>query len=138
MAGGIRPSASCGRYSLYITFHSSLMMLVEQGKLDLDRDVNEYLPFTVSHPVYPESPITTRQLLTHSSAIIDRDAIPPGTARQYCNVGYRLAGYLVEVLSGKPWRLLKTATINSKPSHGLIEALKMATPWSGTAAAIPG
>jgi CubicO group peptidase (beta-lactamase class C family) len=54
---------------------TSLMILVEQGKLDLDRDVNEYLPFTVNHPDHPESPITTRQLLTHSSAIIDRDAI---------------------------------------------------------------
>lgn len=121
---------------------TSLMMLVEQGKLDLDRDVNEYLPFTVSHPGYPESPITTRQLLTHSSAISDRDAIyssetvyfpaadnpislgefvqaylsptgryyqadnfatyAPGTERQYSNVAYGLAGYLVEVLSGEP------------------------------------
>ncbi len=121
---------------------TSLMMLVEEGKLDLDRDVNEYLPFKVTHPGHPELPITTRQLLTHSSAIVDRDAIyfsetvyfpgadnpiglgdfvqaylspagrfydsenfasyPPGSERQYSNVAYGLAGYLVEVLSGKP------------------------------------
>jgi CubicO group peptidase (beta-lactamase class C family) len=54
---------------------TSLMMLVEQGKLDLDRDINDYLPFTVQHPAHPEVAITTRQLLTHSSAIQDRDAI---------------------------------------------------------------
>ena len=121
---------------------TSLMMLLEQGKLDLDRDVNEYLPFKVTHPGQPELPITTRQLLTHSSAIVDRDAIyfsetvyfpgadnpiglgdfvqaylspagqyydpenfaayPPGSERQYSNVAYGLAGYLVEVLSGEP------------------------------------
>ena len=54
---------------------TSLMMLVEQGKLDLDRDVNDYLPFQVTHPGHPDVPITTRQLLTHSSAIVDREAI---------------------------------------------------------------
>lgn len=54
---------------------TSLMMLVEQGKLDLDRDVNDYLPFKVTHPGHPDVQITTRQLLTHSSAIVDREAI---------------------------------------------------------------
>jgi CubicO group peptidase (beta-lactamase class C family) len=54
---------------------TSLMMLVERGKLDLDRDVNDYLPFKVTHPWKPETVITARQLLTHTSAIIDRSAI---------------------------------------------------------------
>jgi CubicO group peptidase (beta-lactamase class C family) len=54
---------------------TSLMMLVEQGKLDLDRDVNEYLPFKVIHPDHPDAPITARQLLTHSSSIVDRDEV---------------------------------------------------------------
>jgi CubicO group peptidase (beta-lactamase class C family) len=54
---------------------TSLMMLVEQGKLDLDRDINDYLSFTVRHPAHPETAITTRQLLTHSSAIQDRKDI---------------------------------------------------------------
>lgn len=121
---------------------TSLMMLVERGELELDRDVNEYLPFTVSHPGHPGVPVTTRQLLTHTSSIQDRDAVynsetvyhpgadnpislgdfvraylspsgrfydpenfasySPGTQRQYSNVAYGLAGYLVEVISGKP------------------------------------
>jgi CubicO group peptidase (beta-lactamase class C family) len=41
------------------------MQLVEQGKLDLDRDVNDYLDFPIPK-TYPE-PITLRQLLTHTS-----------------------------------------------------------------------
>lgn len=121
---------------------TSLMMLVEQGKLDLDRDINDYLSFTVRHPAHPEVAITTRQLLSHSSAIQDRKDIyssetvyfpgadnpislgefvqaylsvdgrfydpenyadyPPGTEKDYSNVAYGLAGYLVESISGQP------------------------------------
>ena len=51
---------------------TSLMLLVEQGKLDLDRDINDYLPFTVVNNQHPGEKVTTRQLLTHTSAIIDR------------------------------------------------------------------
>jgi CubicO group peptidase (beta-lactamase class C family) len=43
---------------------TAVMQLVEQGKLDLDRDVNDYLDFPVPK-TYPE-PITLRQLLTHT------------------------------------------------------------------------
>jgi len=121
---------------------TSLMMLVEQGKLDLDRDVNDYLPFKVENPHHPGMAITARQLLTHTSSIVDRDELyfsetvyfpgadnpislgnfvreylsrsgkffdpanfagyPPGAERQYSNIAYGLAGYLVEVLSGQP------------------------------------
>ncbi len=49
---------------------TSLMLLVEQGKLDLERDINSYLPFTVVNTQHPEEIVTTRQLLTHTSAMI--------------------------------------------------------------------
>jgi len=121
---------------------TSLMILVEQGKLDLDRDVNDYLPFKVENPHHPGIAITARQLLAHTSSIVDRDELyfsetvyfpgadnpmnlgdfvrnylsasgkysdpanfgrfPPGSHRQYSNIAYGLAGYLVEVLSGQP------------------------------------
>ena len=45
---------------------SSLMLLVERGQLELDRDVNAYLPFEVRHPEFPGIAITMRQLLTHT------------------------------------------------------------------------
>lgn len=54
---------------------ASLMVLVERGALDLDRDINEYLPFRVTNPRHEAGIITARQLLTHSSSIIDREEI---------------------------------------------------------------
>lgn len=50
----------------------SIMQLVEQGKLTLDTKVNDILPFTVTNPYHPETPITIRQLATHTSSIKDR------------------------------------------------------------------
>ena len=47
------------------------MMLVEQGKLDLDADVSDYLGFTLRNPNYPDKVITPRMLLSHSSSIQD-------------------------------------------------------------------
>jgi CubicO group peptidase (beta-lactamase class C family) len=50
---------------------TSIMQLWEQGRIDLDRDINYYLPFTVRTPIHPNDSITTRMLLTHTSAIQD-------------------------------------------------------------------
>ncbi|HMZ58801.1 MAG TPA: serine hydrolase domain-containing protein [Leptospiraceae bacterium] len=47
------------------------MTLVEKGKLNLKDDVNEYLPFEVRNPNYPDEPITVEMLMTHTSSIID-------------------------------------------------------------------
>ena len=49
----------------------AVMQLVEQGKLSLDGDVNEVLPFPVRNPKHPKIPITLRHLLTHTSGIRD-------------------------------------------------------------------
>src|SRR5262249_47136604 len=43
---------------------TAVMQLVEQGKLDLDRNVNEYLDFAI--PKTYQDPVTLRQLLTHT------------------------------------------------------------------------
>ena len=51
---------------------AGIMTLVEDGVLDLDADVNRYLPFEVHVPAAPDVPITMRTLLTHTSAIRDR------------------------------------------------------------------
>ncbi len=50
----------------------AMMRAVEDGLLDLDRDINAYLPFPVINPAFPDVPITLRQLATHSSSIDDR------------------------------------------------------------------
>lgn len=48
-----------------------LMKLVEEKKVNLDEDINKYLPFTVHNPHLPNEKITLRHLLTHTSGIND-------------------------------------------------------------------
>ena len=49
----------------------ALMQVWEEGGIDLDADVNTYLPFQVKSPLYPDTPITARMLMTHTSTIRD-------------------------------------------------------------------
>ena len=103
---------------------TAVMQLVEQGKLDLDRDVNDYLDFAIPK-TYPE-PITLRRLLTHTAGFeetlknlfVARESdmkplgtylvnqmpariFPPGKIPSYSNYGFTLAGYIVERVSGE-------------------------------------
>lgn len=50
----------------------ALMRAVEHGRLSLDTDVGEILPFPVRNPHHPDQPITLRQLATHTSGLVDR------------------------------------------------------------------
>lgn len=59
---------------------TAVMQLWEQENVDLDRDVNDYLPFAVRNPKFPDAPITVRQLLTHTSSIADGRAYEPSYA----------------------------------------------------------
>lgn len=98
---------------------TAVMQLVEQGKLDLDRDVNDYLDFEI--PARFGRPITLRNLLTHTPGFFETsykrydppltlrqnllmipDRIyPPGEIPAYSNYGLNLAGYIVERVSGE-------------------------------------
>jgi CubicO group peptidase (beta-lactamase class C family) len=105
---------------------TAVMQLVEQGKLDLDRDVNEYLDFKI--PEAFGAPITVRHLMTHTAGFEERlkqyitAGMPgrtlaehlkttpaptriyaPGTVQAYSNYGTDLAGYIVERVSGEPF-----------------------------------
>ena len=104
----------------------SVMQLAEQGKLDIDSDINRYLDFQVP-PAFSQ-PITLRNLMTHSGGFEDeaRDIIvtnpkqavslrdflirnqpkrifAPGTIPAYSNYGVGLAGYIVQRVSGQPF-----------------------------------
>lgn len=57
------------------------MKLKEQGRMDLDRDVNAYLPFPLRHPKAPHTPITLRMLLSHTAGIHDGAAYNEGVAK---------------------------------------------------------
>lgn len=48
-----------------------VMRLVDQGRLDLDRDVSDYLGYSLRHPAFPDRKITLRLLLSHQSGLID-------------------------------------------------------------------
>ena len=48
---------------------TALMQLYDQGFFDLDDDVNDFLPFSLRNPNFPDTPITFRMLLSHRSSI---------------------------------------------------------------------
>ena len=56
-----------------------IMQQVEQGKLKLDVDINTLLPFKVRNPRHVDTPITLRQLLTHTSGIRDNWSVLENT-----------------------------------------------------------
>ncbi len=105
---------------------TAVMQQVERGKLDLDRDVSDYLDFKI-----PQSfgrPVTLRRLMTHSAGFEEvvkdievkqpgnlqplgeflrrhqpRQIYAPGTVSAYSNYGADLAGYIVQRVSGRPF-----------------------------------
>ncbi|MFW9924110.1 MAG: serine hydrolase domain-containing protein [Candidatus Thorarchaeota archaeon] len=50
---------------------TAFMQLVEDSLINLDDDINNYLPFNINHPIYHNYTITPRMLLTHTSGIHD-------------------------------------------------------------------
>ena len=105
---------------------TSVMQLAEQGKLDLDKDVNEYLDFKIP-PAYGK-PITLNNIMTHTAGFeeVGRDLFvadaqhmypldrflknhvpdrifPPGVIPAYSNYATALAGYIVQRVSAKPF-----------------------------------
>ena len=105
---------------------TAIMQLVEQGKLDLNADINTYLDFKIPD-TYPEK-ITLTHVLTHTPGFEEdgRDLFtedpehitpmgtwlpahmpqrvrPPGVHSSYSNWATAVAGYIVERTSGKTW-----------------------------------
>ena len=50
---------------------TAIMQLCERGLIDLDDNINDYLPFNISNPNHPDVNITLRMLLAHQSSICD-------------------------------------------------------------------
>ena len=50
---------------------TATMQLKEDGMLQLNNDINEYLPWPINHPVQNTIPMTIQQLMTHTSSIKD-------------------------------------------------------------------
>ncbi|MFW9944516.1 MAG: serine hydrolase domain-containing protein, partial [Candidatus Sifarchaeia archaeon] len=47
----------------------SILQLHENGSIELDNDVSDYLPFEISNPSYPDVAITARMLLAHRTGL---------------------------------------------------------------------
>ena len=108
---------------------TAMMMLVDEGKVNVDDPVEKYLPEFKgqlvadkkgNHP--PQHPMLVKELLTHTSGIIGPNDPPiqknsdlkddirqyaaaplqwePGTKFQYNNAGINTAGRIIEVVSG--------------------------------------
>jgi CubicO group peptidase (beta-lactamase class C family) len=90
----------------------AIVQLSDEGKLDLQKPVKDYLPWLKIESSY--APITTHHLLSHTSGL---SAVPlllrvaatplragcePGTRFVYSNIGYVLLGFLLEAIDKKP------------------------------------
>jgi CubicO group peptidase (beta-lactamase class C family) len=105
---------------------TAVMQLVEQGKIDLDKDVNVYLDFKIEDKF--GKPITMRNIMTHTPGFEEtaenlfipdaKDLVslgdyvkahqpqrifPPGVTPAYSNYGTAVAGYIVQRVSGLPF-----------------------------------
>jgi CubicO group peptidase (beta-lactamase class C family) len=105
---------------------TALMQQVEQGKVDLNADVNKYIDFKI--PPFQGKPVTVLNLMTHTPGFEEQvkdlitvdqknyvrfDALlkrwvpkriyAPGTTPAYSNYGASLAGYIVQRTSGEPF-----------------------------------
>ncbi|MGH8794797.1 MAG: serine hydrolase domain-containing protein [Stackebrandtia sp.] len=107
-----------------------LLQLVEEGLLDLDAPIGEYLPGLVTGEGIDESRITVRQLMQHTSGLADNLTVDvlvdptlqlnaptpehmaslglrhgsqsePGAEFLYSNTGYTVLGLLIEELTGQ-------------------------------------
>ncbi len=111
-----------GSVSKLVTW-TAVMQLVEQGKIDLDADINQYLDFKI--PQREGKPVTMRNLMQHTAGfeeqakgILSEDpkslrfeallkqwvperVFAPGSTPAYSNYGASLAGYIVQRLSGE-------------------------------------
>ncbi len=109
----------------------TIMQLVDEGKLKLDENVSDLLGFKLRNPNYPDTPITVRMLLSHTSSLRDGKlyAIPPsdsvqefftekgkfyeggnhfaplgqapGRSFKYSNINYGLLGTIIEKVTGE-------------------------------------
>ena len=101
---------------------TALMTLVDAGKLSIDADASDIMGFKVRNPKFPDTVITIKMLLSHSSSLNDSQGYftlntinpetnrnyglcyndyEPGTKYEYCNLGFNMIGTVVEKLAGE-------------------------------------
>ncbi len=113
----------------------AVALLVEEGKLDWDKPLRDYLPTFALHDAVASERFTARDLLCHRSGLPRHDLMWYGSALsreqlfqrlrylepnkdfrqlwQYQNLMFMAAGYLVEQLAGCSWEEFVAARILS-------------------------
>ena len=91
----------------------ALLQLKEEGKLDLNKPVVEYLPWLKINTQF--EPVTTHHLLSHTAGMpaapLLLDALlselwtsyAPGNRFLYCNTGYNILGFIIEAIDKRPF-----------------------------------
>jgi CubicO group peptidase (beta-lactamase class C family) len=101
---------------------TSIMQLVEAGKISLDDDFGDLVGFKIRNPKFPDQKITLKMALSHTSSlndsqgylnldVINPDKNPnwakcyndytPGSKFDYCNLNFNLIGTIIEKKSGE-------------------------------------
>lgn len=101
---------------------TSMMQMIEQGKVTLDTDASVLAGFPIRNPKYPDTVITLEMMLSHTSSINDSQGYftfdqinpsknpdyakcyndyEPGKGYEYCNLNFNLIGSFLERLSGE-------------------------------------
>lgn len=132
-----------------------LATLVDEGRIDLDRDVSAYLGWSLVNPDFPDHPITARRLLSHTSSIRDPEEYwiaAPGKFEEltaandgvfaapasdgaaaiwfkYANINYGILAGVVEGVSRQRFDLFMTERL-FRPA-----GLDIGFNWSGVTAA---
>jgi CubicO group peptidase (beta-lactamase class C family) len=133
-----------------------VLRLVDTGKLNLDRDVSDYLGYRLRNPSFPDNVITLRLLLSHQSSLldgIDRYIIPLGETLQqrltepalwdgahapgsgwfhYTNLNFPVVASVMERVTGERFDHL-TQRLVLRPLR-----LDACFNWSGCSASAPG
>lgn len=102
-----------------------LLQLMDQGVLDPDEDISQYLGYTVYNPRYPDVPITLRQLMSHTAGLSEDSSwnrqsaqlremlevtqkaranfkdVRPGAKYAYSNFGAGVTGSIIESVTGQ-------------------------------------
>lgn len=118
-----------------------LLKLYDEGKIKLDEDIGKYLGIKIANPRHPKSPITVRQLMSHTSSIENGSSFNnnsksldkilglddeckknysnsiPGTRYKYKNLNGGLFGALIEAISKE--------SLQSYMQREIFEPLKM-------------
>ncbi len=107
---------------------TSVMQLCEQGKIDLETDIREYLPEGFLKNLRFDRPVTMTHLMNHNAGFQEvlwdvfansedeimalgellshrqpEQVFEPGSVTAYSNWGVALAGYIVECIAGQPF-----------------------------------